>query len=98
MREWQLLGRTRSLLEIGCGIGRFQKALALDAFALTGIDVSANMFEAARARCAGCANVTLHDICSLPCKGKGTLEAEQRARVGMGKHNVSTPPPSQPSP
>ena len=65
MREWQLLGRARRLLEIGCGIGRFQKALAAHVLAVDGIDVSANMIRAARSRCAGCTNVTLQE-----CSGR----------------------------
>lgn len=61
MRAWHLLGRDRSLLEIGCGIGRLPKALASEVLAITGIDVSANMIRAARQRCAGYANVFLHE-------------------------------------
>src|ERR1043166_3088178 len=60
MREWGLLGGARSLLEIGCGIGRFPKALAADAQTITAIDVSARMIQAARERCVNCPNVTLH--------------------------------------
>lgn len=59
MTQWKLVGKTRKVLEIGCGIGRFQKALAPRVLAATGIDVSANMIRAARERCAGCANVVL---------------------------------------
>src|SRR5687768_15143015 len=40
MQQWQLLGPSRRLLEIGCGIGRFQQALAENALEITGIDVS----------------------------------------------------------
>lgn len=65
MREWNLVGRERSMLEIGCGIGRFERALAADALSITGIDVSRNMVAAARKRCAGLANVSL-----LECSGR----------------------------
>ena len=65
MREWHLVGRERSMLEIGCGIGRFQRALAADALSITGIDVSRNMIAAARERCAGLANASL-----LQCSGR----------------------------
>lgn len=65
MQRWQLLGRGRRLLEIGCGIGRFQKALAGNVLAVTGIDVSANMIRTACTRCAGCNNVTLSE-----CSGR----------------------------
>lgn len=49
----------RHVLEIGCGIGRFQAALAPRVAAVTGIDIAAGMIEAARERCAGLPNVTL---------------------------------------
>ncbi len=65
MQQWQLLGPSRRLLEIGCGIGRFQKALAETALEVTGIDVSANMIENARARCVRHANVSL-----MECSGR----------------------------
>ena len=59
MRDWRLLGPTRDVLEIGCGIGRFQQGLAGEAHTVTGIDVSANMIRVARERCADCGNVDL---------------------------------------
>jgi SAM-dependent methyltransferase len=49
----------RHVLEIGCGIGRFQQALAGRVAASTGIDIAAGMIEVAKRRCAGLANVTL---------------------------------------
>ncbi len=51
----------RHVLEIGCGIGRFQAALAPRVAALTGIDIAPGMIEAARQRCAGLPNVTLRE-------------------------------------
>jgi ubiquinone/menaquinone biosynthesis C-methylase UbiE len=65
MRDWELLGRGRDLLDIGCGIGRFEEALAGAAASVIGIDVSAGMVEAARTRCAGLPNVRL-----LQCSGR----------------------------
>ena len=65
MRQWRLLGPSRRLLEIGCGIGRFQQALAENALEITGIDVSATMIQTARTRCAGYPNVSL-----LECSGR----------------------------
>lgn len=64
LRQWQVVGPDRDLLEIGCGIGRFQKALSAEVKSVTGIDVSPNMIGAARDRCAGLLNVTL-----LECSG-----------------------------
>jgi SAM-dependent methyltransferase len=49
----------RRLLEIGCGIGRFQQALAGRVGAITGIDIAAGMIEEARRRCAGLPNIKL---------------------------------------
>jgi len=65
IRQWQLAGPERSLLEIGCGIGRFQKALATDVLAITGIDISANMIRIARSRCEEYDNVSFHE-----CSGR----------------------------
>jgi ubiquinone/menaquinone biosynthesis C-methylase UbiE len=54
-----VLGPERRVLEIGCGIGRFQRALADRVAGITGIDIAPRMIEVARRRCAGLANVTL---------------------------------------
>ncbi|MEO5572920.1 MAG: class I SAM-dependent methyltransferase [Gammaproteobacteria bacterium] len=64
MQAWDLLHSECSALEIGCGIGRFQVALAGKLRHITGIDVSARMIEAAQLRCAGLTNVRL-----LECSG-----------------------------
>ena len=55
--EWGVLGAERDVLEIGCGIGRFQVALASRAREVEGIDVSSGMIDAARRRTAGMDNV-----------------------------------------
>jgi SAM-dependent methyltransferase len=54
-----VLRPARRVLEIGCGIGRFQEALSARVAAITGIDVAPRMIEAARQRCTGLPNVTL---------------------------------------
>jgi ubiquinone/menaquinone biosynthesis C-methylase UbiE len=56
---WGVLGPDRRTLEIGCGIGRFQAALAPLVAEAHGIDISPQMIAAARRRCAGLANVFL---------------------------------------
>jgi SAM-dependent methyltransferase len=66
-----VLGPERQILEIGCGIGRFQEALAGRVAAVTGIDIAPGMIEAARKRCAGLPDVTLletsgRDLSSFP--------------------------------
>jgi SAM-dependent methyltransferase len=52
----------RQVLEIGCGIGRFQHALAARVAGITGIDIAPRMIEVARRRCAGLPNVALAAI------------------------------------
>jgi SAM-dependent methyltransferase len=56
---WGLLGLHRRALDIGCGIGRMEVALASRLGRIDAIDVSAGMIEAAGRRCAGLANVHL---------------------------------------
>jgi predicted O-methyltransferase YrrM len=55
--RWGLLDPDRAALEIGCGIGRFQVALASRLGEVWGIDISEGMIAAARRRAAGLGNV-----------------------------------------
>jgi SAM-dependent methyltransferase len=55
--EWGLLGASAVVLDIGCGIGRVERALAPHVKSITGIDVSPVMIAEARRRCANLANV-----------------------------------------
>ena len=57
--RWKLLGPDRKTLEIGCGIGRMQEALAPRVAEAHGIDISPRMLDAARVRCARFPNVHL---------------------------------------
>lgn len=50
LRSWNCLGRDRTLLEIGCGIGRLTLALAPEMADATGLDVSGEMIAEARRR------------------------------------------------
>lgn len=59
LERWGVLGTDRSVLQIGCGIGRFERALASRVREACGVDVSGEMVRAARRRCAGLANVHL---------------------------------------
>lgn len=52
-----LLGPDRRVLQIGCGIGRFEEALSPRVAEAHGVDISAAMVAAARRRCAGLPNV-----------------------------------------
>src|SRR4051812_19487958 len=58
LREWRLVGTDADVLDIGCGIGRIERALAPDVRSIIGIDVSAGMIAEARARCRDLRNVT----------------------------------------
>lgn len=65
-----LLGPERTVLDIGCGIGRLEAALSPLSAAVTGIDISPAMIEQARVRCAGFPNVSLalasgHDLAGI---------------------------------
>jgi SAM-dependent methyltransferase len=71
LEEWELLGPDRRVLEIGCGIGRMQAALAPRVAEIHGVDISPKMIEAARRRCAGMPNVHFsvssgHDLEGFP--------------------------------
>jgi len=73
LADWDLLGPGRSTLEIGCGIGRMQAALSPYVGEAHGIDISPNMVEAARRRCAGLPNVSFsvssgRDLADFPAE------------------------------
>jgi len=57
LTEWHLLGNDRDVLDIGCGIGRIEKAIAGKVRRISGIDISAEMIGEAQRRCAGLSNV-----------------------------------------
>ncbi|AUX40994.1 uncharacterized protein SOCE26_023980 [Sorangium cellulosum] len=59
LERWGSIGEDRAILQIGCGIGRFEAALAPRVREAWGLDVSPRMIEAARRRCAGLSNVEL---------------------------------------
>lgn len=59
LERWSLLSAERAILQIGCGSGRFEAALAPRVRSAMGVDVSERMIEAATRRCAGLPNVTL---------------------------------------
>jgi SAM-dependent methyltransferase len=51
LREWKVLARASSILEIGCGTGRFVAPLAMAGYRTIGLDTSAGMLQRARLRC-----------------------------------------------
>jgi SAM-dependent methyltransferase len=68
LADINVLGADRVALDIGCGSGRFEAALWARVRQIVGIDVSAEMIAAARARCQGLPNVDfrLTDGASAP--------------------------------
>jgi predicted TPR repeat methyltransferase len=58
LRSRGLTARASRVLEIGCGIGRFARALAGEVRSFVGLDISNNMIAIAQERCAGLSNVT----------------------------------------
>jgi SAM-dependent methyltransferase len=61
--SWGILGPSKSALDIGCGIGRLETALASKLGRVVALDISEAMLAAARRRCADLPNVTF-EACS----------------------------------
>ena len=59
MQERHLIGRNRCVLDIGCGIGRFEEALAPKVARITALDISRQMLAIASERCRALPNVLL---------------------------------------
>jgi ubiquinone/menaquinone biosynthesis C-methylase UbiE len=59
LERWGIISRDRTVLDIGCGIGRLEVELASRVAAVHGIDVSRQMINAALRRCAPLSNVHL---------------------------------------
>jgi SAM-dependent methyltransferase len=59
LRCWGLTGPHCTVLDLGCGCGRLSAVLSPFVRWVTGVDVSAGMLSAARARCRRLANVSL---------------------------------------
>ncbi|WP_292621413.1 class I SAM-dependent methyltransferase, partial [Mesorhizobium sp.] len=58
-------GAHRDILDIGCGIGRFESALSSAAHRIVGIDISSKMISIARQRCASLRNVEVRPTSGL---------------------------------
>lgn len=57
LAQWGFLRSDANVLDIGCGIGRIERALAPLVDTITAIDISTGMIEEARRRCRDLANV-----------------------------------------
>jgi SAM-dependent methyltransferase len=69
LAEWGLLRPDVTVLDIGCGIGRIERALSPQVAAITAIDVSSGMIGEARRRCRDLANVAFQQ-----CDGRDLAE------------------------
>ncbi|TPK44251.1 methyltransferase domain-containing protein [Mesorhizobium sp. B2-5-4] len=65
LKEQDFTGTGRDILDIGCGIGRFERALAKSFNRMVGIDISSRMISVASDRCAALGNVELRQTCGL---------------------------------
>jgi cyclopropane fatty-acyl-phospholipid synthase-like methyltransferase len=59
LEQWGIVSADRTILDIGCGIGRLEVELAPRVAAVHGMDVSTQMINAALRRCAPLSNVHL---------------------------------------
>lgn len=59
LERWKVISSERSVLDIGCGIGRIAAELAPKVKEVQGIDVSGRMIDVALRRCASLGNVGL---------------------------------------
>lgn len=74
LAQWRLLGPDVDVLDVGCGIGRLERALAGHVARITGIDLSPGMIGEARRRCRGIANATF-----LECSGRDLGQFSDRS-------------------
>jgi SAM-dependent methyltransferase len=65
LTEWDLLRSDLAVLDVGCGIGRIELALAPRVRAITAMDVSPQMLAEAQRRCRSLANVSFQQ-----CNGR----------------------------
>ncbi|MEI9431567.1 class I SAM-dependent methyltransferase [Mesorhizobium sp. Cs1299R1N3] len=65
LKEQDFTGTGRDILDIGCGIGRFERALAKAFNRMVGIDISSRMISIASDRCAALGNVELRQTSGL---------------------------------
>jgi ubiquinone/menaquinone biosynthesis C-methylase UbiE len=74
LAEWNLLGLDLTVLDIGCGIGRIELALAPLVGMITAIDISPHMIDEARRRSRDLANVKFHQ-----CNGRDLTAFDDRS-------------------
>lgn len=69
LREWRLISPDTECLDIGCGIGRVELALAPLVHRIVGLDISAAMVAEARERCAALPNVEIRQTAGRDLSG-----------------------------
>jgi SAM-dependent methyltransferase len=74
LTEWGLLRPDFCVLDIGCGIGRIERALAPQVGHMIAIDISAGMIAEARRRCRDLANVAFEQ-----CNGRNLVPYRHRS-------------------
>jgi SAM-dependent methyltransferase len=74
LAEWNLIRSDLTVLDIGCGIGRIELAVAPRVAAITAIDVSPHMIDEARRRCRDLANVNFQE-----CDGRNLTAFDDRS-------------------
>jgi SAM-dependent methyltransferase len=72
--QWGLLQSSANVLDIGCGVGRIERALAPHVGAITAVDVSPRMIDEARRRCGGLPNVAF-----AQCNGRRLADFGERS-------------------
>ncbi|TPK09009.1 methyltransferase domain-containing protein [Mesorhizobium sp. B2-5-7] len=65
LKQQDFSGTRRDILDIGCGIGRFEYALSNSFNRMVGIDISSRMISIASERCAALGNVELRQTSGL---------------------------------
>lgn len=65
MRQAGILGDKRTILDVGCGIGRLEYALHAKVRRIVGTDISREMVENAQRRCAGLERVDIRLVSGL---------------------------------
>lgn len=71
-----LVGSDRTLLDIGCGVGRFERALAGKVAGILGLDISPAMVAIARRDCAGLNNVDIRLSSGVDLSGVGAASID----------------------
>ena len=92
LEELGLLGSDRALVDIGCGVGRFERALAGRVARIVGLDISPAMIELARRNCVGLANVDLRLSSGKDLAAIATASADMVLAIDAFPYIVSASP------